>query len=704
MRSFFRPLSLLTLALLSFSAAAQETPPVAKPQPTAIDTTRGDALFARYFERETAKLEADCLSGIKSLDDWKSRRVVMQLQLHKMLGLSPMPEKTDLKVTVTGRVEHPDFIVEKLHYQSSPGLYVTGNLYLPRDTTKPAPAILYVCGHGKVTHDGKSMGNKTHYQHHGGWLAKNGYVCLVIDTIQLGELEGIHHGTYREGMWWWLSRGYTPAGVEAWNCVRGIDLLESRKEVDGEKIGVTGRSGGGAYSWWIAAIDERIKVAIPTAGITDLRNHVVDGCVEGHCDCMFMVNIYRWDYPAVAAMIAPRPLLIANTDSDPIFPLDGVVRTFDKVRSIYKLYDKADNLGLNITSGGHVDTQELQVTAIRWLDVHLRGESRPILNAAEKYFEPPTLKVFETLPADEITTKIHDTFVPLPPSPAVPQNGAQWNEMTTSWQAALKQLPLRNWPASAPTSLPKPVFDVSKEGVRFRAIDFLSEEDVPLRMYIAHRAGLEKFDLAVLQVLGDSDWSNFLATYRVGFEEQLREETLPPADAKSAESTTKMFAAFPWVMCYVAPRGVGPTAFNQTDRKQIQNRRRFYLLGQTLELMQAWDIRRAMQTIRSEQLLGKTPLWIEAHGPLASTSLYAAFYEPPLERIDLHDLPTSHATSATPLLGVQQILDLPQTVAMVATQSPVVIYGDETPWSYPREVAKSLGWNAKQLQFRKAAP
>ena len=93
------------------------------------------------------------------------------------------------------------------------------------------------------------------------------------------------------------NRGYTPAGVEAWNCIRALDYLETRPEVDPKRLGVTGRSGGGAYSWWIAAIDERIKAAVPVAGITDLQNHVVDGCVEGHCDCMYMVNTYRWDYP-----------------------------------------------------------------------------------------------------------------------------------------------------------------------------------------------------------------------------------------------------------------------------------------------------------------------------------------------------------------------------------------------------------------------
>ena len=165
-----------------------------------------------------------------------------------------------------------------------------------------------------------SMGNKTGYQHHGAWFARHGYICLVLDTIQLGELEGAHHGTKRLGMWWWNSRGYTPAGVEAWNGIRALDYLQSRADVDPELIGMTGRSGGGAYTWYTAALDDRIKVAVPVAGITDLHNHVVDGIVKGHCDCMFMVNSYRWDYTKLAALLAPRPLLLSNSDKDTHFP------------------------------------------------------------------------------------------------------------------------------------------------------------------------------------------------------------------------------------------------------------------------------------------------------------------------------------------------------------------------------------------------
>jgi cephalosporin-C deacetylase-like acetyl esterase len=232
-----------------------------------IGTGKGDKMITEYFRIETGKLSTKCLADVTNLEDWQSKRAVYKKQLFEMLGMEPIPEKTDLKAVVTGRLEHEDFIVEKIHFQASPGLYVTGNLYIPKNLEKPAPTILYVCGHSAlyasghkgVEEGGVSYGNKAVYQHHPCWFAQNGYVCFIIDTLQLGEIEGIHHGTYKYNMWWWNSRGYSSAGVEAWFSIRALDYLETRKEVDKERFGVTGISGGGVDSWWIAALDERIK-------------------------------------------------------------------------------------------------------------------------------------------------------------------------------------------------------------------------------------------------------------------------------------------------------------------------------------------------------------------------------------------------------------------------------------------------------------
>src|SRR5579871_5527120 len=268
----------------------------------AAGNERGDHIRDVYFRQQVKKIAETDLADIKTLQDWKAKRHEYRRQFLDMLGLWPLPPRTDLHATITGKVETDLFTVEKLHFQSSPGLYVTANLYVPKRAKLPSPAVLYVCGHANTVIDKVSYGSKVNYQHHPAWLAERGYVCLILDTLELGEIPGEHHGTYRRGMWWWQALGYTPAGVECWNAMRALDYLESRKEVDPKRLGVTGRSGGGATSWWVTAADERVRCAVPVAGIADLRAHVVEGSkgrlehgvISGHCDCMYFTNTYRW--------------------------------------------------------------------------------------------------------------------------------------------------------------------------------------------------------------------------------------------------------------------------------------------------------------------------------------------------------------------------------------------------------------------------
>ena len=545
------------------------------------DTSRGDTMIARYFEAETNRLTAASLADIKTFGDWKEHKTEYRRQLFEMLALDPLPKKTPLKPVVTGTASHAEFRVENLHFQSRPGLYVTGNLYIPKKRKGKLPTILYVCGHGRVKKDGISYGNKTHYQHHGAWFARNGYVCLIIDTLQLGEIEGIHHGTYNHDMWWWNARGYSSAAVEAWNCIRALDYLETRPEVDASRFGVTGRSGGGAYSWWIAALDERIKVAVPVAGIASLRNHVVDGCVEGHCDCMYQLNTYGWDFPMVAALVAPRPLLISNTDKDRIFPLDGVVDVYFKTRRIYELHGALDKIGLQICEGPHKDTQELRVHAFHWFNKYLKGEDPLIETTAVKFFEPEHLKVFDKLPADEINTTIQETFAARAESHDVPKSKQAWQKQRSDWLAALKQKSFRGWPTELADLDLKEVMNAMSGGVQLTAYDFTSQENIRLRLYLAHRAGLKRsdLDLVVLNSLDEEGWREFLTTMRPAFGRQLEGEQLPGADKESFEQTAKMLASFKWAMAYVAPRGIGPTAWDRSERKRTQIRRRFMLLG-----------------------------------------------------------------------------------------------------------------------------
>ena len=279
----------------------------------------GQTMMQAFLKQEAIRLDATFLAGISNRSQWEARSTALRQEYLEMLGLWPLPERTPLQAQITDVIQRDDgFRVEVLHFQSRPRLYVTGNLYLPKDAKAGdrLPAVLYVCGHSGRGRDG----NKAAFQHHGMWFATHGYACLLIDTLQLGEIAAIHHGTYRYDRWWWQARGYTPAGVECWNGIRALDYLQSRPEIDPERIAVTGISGGGAASFWIAAADERVKVAVPVSGMGDLADYVGETVVNGHCDCMFLINTFQWPWTQIAALVAPRPLLFANSGHDTIFP------------------------------------------------------------------------------------------------------------------------------------------------------------------------------------------------------------------------------------------------------------------------------------------------------------------------------------------------------------------------------------------------
>jgi dienelactone hydrolase len=649
-RTFCSAGTLLSLLTLGVAAQGRATPE--------DRASRNDQMLADYFRNETAAIAGHCLADVHFLADWQARRGEYKRQLQEMLGLWPMPERTDLKPVVTGTLDQADFTVEKLYFQALPKLYVTANLYLPKKVEQPAPAILYVCGHSRVMTNGVSCGNKVAYQRHGAWFARNGYVCLMIDTLQYGEIQGRHHGTYTDRQWWWNSRGYTPAGVEAWFSIRALDYLCSRPEVDRERIGMTGRSGGGSYTWTVAALDERVKVAAPVAGMTDLRNQVVDGCIEGHCDCMFFLNTYRWDFPQVAALIAPRPLLIANSDKDNLFPLDGVMRLHNETRRIYQQYGKASQLGLLITEGPHADTQDLQLPVFRWFNRFLKGQDPRIEIAARDFFAPEQLRVFDKLPEDQVNTKIEKTFVPKAAPLAPPVSAAEATQRQQEYLAALRAKVFAGWPEERSAAKPGLASHATQSGVRLERYSVDSQPDVTLSLLVLHDPRVKRPEHVLLTVLDAESWTNSPA-------KQLwlgGSATEAMADLRQEMQARKLALAF------FAPRGVEPGTLPSDPKKADHIRRRYMLLGQTLDGMKVWDIRCAAQALKALPDFKQTPLRVRAQGQMAVNAAYAALFQPEIARLKLEAVPASQAEGPD-YLNVLKVWDLPQLWATLGERA-----------------------------------
>lgn len=536
--------------------------------------------WSKYLSDQVVRIEESTNRELQQIsrENWKEVQAAWRDELQEMLGLKPWPERTSLAPKITATLDGDGYRVENLHFQPSPKLYVGANFYTPTGTKPVAgwPAVLYVCGHAKVDEFGRLAGNKTSYQHHGIWFARHGIACLIIDTIQLGEFQGEHHGTYKLGRWDWISKGYTPAGVEAWSSIRAVDYLLSRAEIDAERIGITGRSGGGAYSWYAAALDPRIKVAVPVAGITDLRNHVLDGCVEGHCDCMYMVNKYRWDYGKLAALIAPRPLLLTNTDSDSIFPLDGVIRIHRQLESLYRRVGKPQDYGVLIGPGPHKDSQELQVGAFKWLHLHLTGKEIVVDRAALKELESHQLVAFsKELPLDEKVTGASRDFASKRSS-----TREDWDKEGKEWLASVE--------APESREARKAAFEQARELDRgtegnWSWVLYQTKSDDGWEVQWIHASpkapGERKNNILHL---GGATVASRLA----GESEGARVKKIVTSGAVARELELAPQAEH-WI---VLPRGWDIEASVASVKARTQFHRRLYLLGDSLEQLQFRDI------------------------------------------------------------------------------------------------------------------
>ena len=675
-------LALLLLAALPGLAA---DPP--KPLP-------GEAMIEKYLRAKVEGIAADPLKGVTTKAEWEKRRPELRKQFLGMMGLEPLPEPTKLNATITGTADGEGFTVEKLVFESRPGLFVTANVYVPKRANPDRkgggetkyPTVLYLCGHGNVVEDGVSYGSKAYYQYHPAWFAAHGYVCLVLDTLQLGEIPGEHHGTYKLNRWWWQSWGFTPGGVELWNAMRALDYLETRPDVDAKKIGVTGRSGGGATTWWLMAADDRPVCANPVAGITDLFAHVCQGqtdklrtgVIAGHCDCMYMVNSEKWDFPLVAALAAPRPILLGNSDADDIFPVDGYRRLSKSVAKVYEWYDATDHFQLQETKGPHADTPEFRIGTNKWMNRWLKGDAKtPVEDDLPPKLKPAQLKVLDKTPEGALNARIPEAFLPLAKIELPAKEAdvkAWWPKKREGIRKELTATSFKAWPQKPDAVSLELLSKTGGWGVQSWLYQFESEPGVVVPMQVLTSNGGPGGDTVSkvrLVVAG---------------------ATPVTTDLQAGEAVAVVY-----------PRGVGPTRWAEPgSTTETHIRRRFPLVGQTLEGGRVWDVRRAVQALSAlrgvstvQERVIEWEVELAGSGPEAGIALYAALYEPAVKTLTLTNPPTSFRHPDSPaFLGAAKILDHPHALAVAAAGRSVsltVPAADANAWDWAVRVQHLSG-------------
>ena len=568
-------------------------------------------------------------------DVWEPLREKRREEMREMLGLLPWPERTPLKAHVTGTIDRGAYVIEKLSFESMPRIYVTANLYRPKQLTGKVPAVIYVCGHAYSPY-----GDKTKYQRHGISLAKNGYVALVLDSLQIAETFALHHGVASQQMPDWYARGYSPAGVEVWNAMRAIDYLETRPEVDANRIGMTGRSGGAAMTWFTAAVDPRVKVAIPVMGISTYAANLAANTQRHHCDCMFLVNSLRHGLLHQGALIAPRPLLMAHGKLDVLFPVPGYEEFERVISGLYGSYGHPERFRNIVVNTAHKDSDYLREQAIRWFDRFLLEQPDRQLDLEYEELPGAQLAVFpDGPPADAENYRIHERF---PPTPAFQKyrSLAQWKQHRAELMEHLRTRVFRNFPA-VPSALEPTTTRAKQEGY-FQELEFTSEPGIRIRALIHHPdpEDAPKKGPAVLYVASDGeDPAGLSLMFR------------------------RMRGPDPVVRMVVYPRGVGEIGWTSLQQRDLL--RNAMQTGQTTDSLRLWDVLRAAELLRADSAADPHRVTVMGKGTAGILGLYAALLDTGINQVFLLNPPSTHRAGPI-FLNVLRYLDIPEAAALLA--------------------------------------
>lgn len=344
----------------------------------------------KYFCAQDASKDS-----FQSVSDFEHHRDRIKSSLLESIGGLPQ-EKTPLNARVTGTIDESTFTIEKVLFESLPNYLVSALCYVPKGITTNAPAVLFLCGHSG---EGKAY---PQYQKVCRDLVSNGFVVLAVDPIGQGErLQYIKDGEdtqksctveHTHAGFQFLLQGASVARHFIWDAIRAVDYLCERPEVDNERIGVTGNSGGGTQTSLLMLCEPRLAAAVPGTFITSLEEMMLAGFPQDMEQIVYKAMERGPDHDDFLTGIAPRPALLGAVSYDS-FPIEGAIRTYERARKIYKLYNQEDNIGLVNDPSPHCYSDGLRQAAVNWFKQHLKNEAPDFVTTTPNTLEPSELNV-----------------------------------------------------------------------------------------------------------------------------------------------------------------------------------------------------------------------------------------------------------------------------------------------------------------------
>ncbi len=365
--------------------------------PAAEVPARGDETHA-WLLAQAAELEQARGGGLPRCahrTNWRHWPARCASLLHAIGGLPKTMAPP--KARHIGQISAPDYTIDRLVFESLPGLFVSALLYRPVGLAGRAPAVLSLAGHTPLGKAGAAQ------QILAANLARRGYVVLATDPV----------GQAERSQFWNAAMGASPFGLacgehavlgnplylvgaslaryEIWDAVRGIDYLCALDEVDPARIGCVGASGGGTQTAYVAALDPRVAAAAIVCYITTLRRRMANRIAEDpdsdpEQDLFGFVSA-GIDHAGLLALIAPRPLLLGTAEFD-FFPIAGARETHEEIRQLYEVCGRGACLARVEVPEKHGLSRGLREATYAWFDRWLAGRSGEAAGGPE-FDEPP---------------------------------------------------------------------------------------------------------------------------------------------------------------------------------------------------------------------------------------------------------------------------------------------------------------------------
>ena len=319
------------------------------------------------------KLQAAQLFTLHQLPEtkkeWSTCKTYLKNEIIKKTGIVT-DHNLPFNTKETGTIRMNGYSIKNIMFQTRPGIYATANLYVP-DGGGKFPGVIVMMGHSIL---GRLYDN---YQSVGHSLALNGYVSLCIDPWGAGERTTINgkfedHGDDNNLGSSLMNIGESLMGFQITDNIRGVDLLCSLPYVDSENIGATGSSGGGNQTMWLAAMDERIKAAVPVVSTGTFESYIMGS----PCICEILPGgLTITEEAGILAMVAPRAIKMCNhkQDANSAFYPSEMIRSYKNAKPVFEMFGAGNNISYQIFDLTHGYQTEDREVMLGWFDLHLKG-------------------------------------------------------------------------------------------------------------------------------------------------------------------------------------------------------------------------------------------------------------------------------------------------------------------------------------------